>query len=424
MQKTTRLPLADGVHLTCLQTEQYKQSLLSVGFVLPLTNDNTLAALTPQVLHRGTAALPDLDLLGQTLDTLYGARIYPVVRKMGDAMMIGTIADLMDEAYAPSGEQLTAKVAGLLHEIWHAPYLTDGLLCPDYTKAEGVNLAAKIEAQKNDPRTYVLRRLREILCENEPACQNEYGLPAAARAAGNEALTAFWKRTVAQAPVELFYCGSLSPEALCKALSPLYDVQAPAPRDSLPVSLPHAFSGSAQTVTEERQAAQGKLAIGFSTGITASAPQYPALMVLNTLFGGYTGSRLFVHVREKRSLCYYASSALDKWKGLLLVSSGILNENFDTARDEILRQMEDLQNKPVSPEELDGAKRTLSDQLRAMSDNPLSLEYFFLGQAVGQFSDNLDTLLKKIDQVQAEDVLQAAQKIALDRIYFMKGVSV
>ena len=61
---------------------------------------------------------------------------------------------------------------------------------------------------------------------------------------------------------------------------------------------------------------------------------------MNAIFGGTTLSKLFLNVREKLSLCYYASSAMEKMKGLILVSSGIEFDKFQTARDEILAQLE------------------------------------------------------------------------------------
>ena len=68
---------------------------------------------------------------------------------------------------------------------------------------------------------------------------------------------------------------------------------------------------------------QGKLAMGFRTGIDAWDEDYPALMLLNAVYGGTTTSKLFLNVREKLSLCYYASSGLMKYKDVMLVSSGV-----------------------------------------------------------------------------------------------------
>ena len=65
---------------------------------------------------------------------------------------------------------------------------------------------------------------------------------------------------------------------------------------------------------------QGKLGMGFRL---RQRRHPPPLLLGNTLFGGTSNSKLFLNVREKLSLCYYASSAYHRQKGLITVSSGI-----------------------------------------------------------------------------------------------------
>ena len=93
------------------------------------------------------------------------------------------------------------------------------------------------------------------------------------------------------------------------------------------------------------------------------------LTVLNALFGGTTMSRLFLNVREKLSLCYYASSTLEKMKGLLLVSSGIEFDKYDTAREEILAQLESIRRGEIEDWELEGTRSILVNGHRSTLNN-------------------------------------------------------
>ena len=63
------------------------------------------------------------------------------------------------------------------------------------------------------------------------------------------------------------------------------------------------------------------------------------MVLANLIFGGTSNSKLFLNVREKLSLCYYASSIAYIHKGLLLVASGIEFDKFEAARDEIFAQL-------------------------------------------------------------------------------------
>ena len=121
-------------------------------------------------------------------------------------------------------------------------------------------------------------------------------------------------------------------------------------------------------------------------------------------------SRLFLNVREKLSLCYYASSTLEKMKGLLLVSSGIEFDKYDTARAEILSQLESIRRGEIEDWELEGTRSILVNGHRSTLDDQGRLEEFWLGQSVA----GLDTGIE-------EQVAAAAQKLELDTIYFLRG---
>lgn len=421
MQQITKRQLGSDVHLTYLSTTRFKASVLSAAVIVPLTAENALAALLPQVLARGTARCPTLSALGTELDSLYGARAFPFVRKVGESLVVGFISDVIDEAYAEPGDDLTSRAIGLIGELWQQPYLTDaGLLCADYTAGERENLADKIAALKNDTRSYAVRRLQEVMCAEEPYGSCEFGTAAGARAITSEELTAFWQDVLAHAPMHLFYCGGASAERVETAFSTAFAKRVGG-RKIMQAALCPAPE-TPRTVIEEANVTQGKLSLGFRTGLTAKDALYPALMLFSVILGGYTGSRLFRHVREKLSLCYYASASLDKLKGVMTVASGIENANFDIARDEILGQLADLQQGGPTEDELEGARRTLLDSLRSMQDSPAGMERFFQSQAVGGLTYDIDTLMNRVADATREDVIAAGQGIRLDTVYFLKGV--
>ena len=168
---------------------------------------------------------------------------------------------------------------------------------------------------------------------------------------------------------------------------------------------------------------QGKLALGFRTGgITCWEEEYPALVLCNAIFGATPLSKLFLNVREKRSLCYYASSTLEKMKGLLLVSSGIEFAQYRQAKEEILAQLEALRRGDIQDWELEGARRTLLGGHRSTLDDQGRLEEFWLGQAAAGLDTGVEDLVQALGKVTREQVAAAAQRLELDTVYFLKGL--
>ncbi|MEG2679109.1 MAG: insulinase family protein, partial [Oscillospiraceae bacterium] len=143
--------------------------------------------------------------------------------------------------------------------------------------------------------------------------------------------------------------------------------------------------------------------------------------VLNDLYGGSTNSKLFLNVREKLSLCYYASSMLEKIKGLMIVSSGVEFSNFDKARDEILAQFGACQAGNITEEELAAARRSVVSELRATLDGQGRLENHYLTFTVGENCLDPETLAAQVESVTMKQVVAAAQQMELDSIYYLTG---
>ena len=162
---------------------------------------------------------------------------------------------------------------------------------------------------------------------------------------------------------------------------------------------------------------QGKLGIGFRT----DSQDMPATMVMNAMFGGTSNSKLFLNVREKLSLCYYAGSTYHRAKGLVTVSSGIETVNYDRAVAEIMAQLEALKEGKWEDWEFAGAKSSLRNSLLSLEDSAGGLEDYAMGQAAIGSDESLPLLLEAVSSVTEERVRQAAACVRPDTIYFLKG---
>ncbi len=421
MQKFTQRMLCDGVQLTCITTDQFKTSAFSAAFVLPLAEENAAAAILPYLLYQGTEQHPSLSALGEALDHLYGARIEPYVRKAGESLVIGFIGDSIDGACVPDGAHLTAEMAALLGQLLCCPRLENGRFPEAEVISERDNLKDRIAALKNNPRGYAVRRAQEIMCANEPFGACEYGTEAGTAALTSDSVWEMYERVLQTARVELFYCGTAQAELVADAYRQGLRLPTDGTRYCPQIDVCR-VDHAPRTVVEEMPVGQGKLTLGLRTGLTGADAEYPALMLFTGVFGGYTGSRLFCHVREKLSLCYYASAALDKLKGIMMVASGIENAKYEQALAEIRRQLEDLCNGGLTQEELDDARRTIINNVRSMQDSPLSLEQYWQRQSIAGATQTPDELIAQLERVQRGQVMAAGRHVTLDLVYFMKGV--
>ena len=424
MIDVTRTQLLPGIHLTAVHTEKFKSSMLAVHFLLPLHGDTaSMYALIPSVLRRGTQRHPDMEALSAALDELYGGALEPMVRRKGETQCVGFVGSFLDDAYTLEGEPILERAARLLGDLVLHPATEGGRFRSAYVEGERTNLINRIRAQINDKRQYALLRLTEEMCLREPFGVDKLGCEAAARDITGESLWQAYQNMLRTAPVELYYCGSARPErvkaALSSALNALPDTGL-----RTPPKKPGARRAPEQPrlVEEKLDVTQGKLALGLRTGgINVWSKQFPALLMCNAVFGGSTTSKLFLNVREKLSLCYYASSQVEKLKGVMLVSSGVEFGKVDQAREEILTQLENCRQGKIEPWELEAARSCVTSAYRSVLDSQSQLEDYWLGQAVAGVEETPEQLARRVEQVTGEQVAAAAEKLRLDTVYFLKG---
>lgn len=416
--KATRIQLSDGVYLTYLPARKFKTSLLSAQFVTPLRQETASAwALLPAVLRRGTVRYPDLGALSAQLDRLYGASVDYTVRKKGENQCVGFVASFIDDSFAPGGEKLLEPAAELVGELICDPVTERGRFVSAYFDTEKTNLIDAIRSQINDKRDYAAARLLQEMCAGEPYGVSRLGDERTAEKLQMKKLYAQYGELISTARLELIYIGSAPLDRVRQALAAAFSTL---PRDGIrdiAPSAPHPARTEVRVVTEEMDVTQGKLGMGFSCGSDDDS----AVLLGNTLFGGSSNSKLFLNVREKMSLCYYASSAYHRQKRLITVSSGIEFADYQRAYDEILRQLEAVQKGQLEDWELGGARSTLLNAYASMGDSQGKLENFYLGQAATGQSESPEDLAAQLREVTAERVFQAMETVTLDTVYFLKG---
>lgn len=416
--------LMPGVQLTAVQTNKFKTCLLAITFLEPLSAETAAQnALLPAVLRRGTKNHPDMIALSAALDELYGGAIEPMVRKKGETQCIGFVGSFLDDQFLPKKRSLLESAATLMGEIILNPVGELESFEETYLESEKANLINRIRGRINDKQQYAIYRLISLMCSGEAYGVDKLGEEADVAAITAEGLWQRYQTLLHTAPIELYYCGSAPIERVEAVLKDALmglpqgkrSIESNIGKKDEPCQTARYF-GDAMEVT------QGKLTMGFRFDKPCTDPMTAATMlVFNAIFGGSTNSKLFMNVRERLSLCYYANSMADKHKGIVLVSSGIAFDQYDRAKDEILAQLDDCRKGKIEADELESARRYVVNNLRTTMDAQSKLEDYWLGQAVANREDAPDILEKAVESVGLEEIKSLANKLCLDSVYFLRG---
>jgi len=409
--------LGPGLRLHLRRTKAFKTVTARVAFQAELDRRTAARALVPRVLGRGTKRLPTLREMQLELDRLFGASLSGDAGKIGERQVIQLRADWIHDRLA--GAPLLAEMGALLADFLHDPACdADGGLRADVIEHERKMMADEAAAVFDDKGRYARHRLLQEMCSDEAYARPSSGREEEIRALRADDVRSAYTDLLARGRADLFLVGDITwSQALRFARKlGLHRGRRPARLKATE----RRDAGRVRTVREQQGVGQAKLALGFRTSVRPAGRLYPALVIMNALFGGTAVGKLFKTVREKASLCYAIHSSVERTKGLVLVHAGIDAAHYAQARRLILKQLADLKAGRVTGDEVALARGILLSGLRSLHDSPGRVIDFALERTVNRLAADLDGLLRRLATVTARQIAQAARTVELDTVYLLR----
>ncbi len=420
MSDILKKQLYDNINLYYIEDRKYKTVSMSLFLHRHLSrSEATLNALLSKVLRRGNDKHRTMNELNRYAENLYGTLYDINVMKKSYAQSIVSTVNVLENTYAD--ENIISDGIRLMLDLVFKPYLPCGNFNKNYVEGEKQNLKDDIEGLINDKRSYADFRCIEEMCKGEDGAVFEFGYIEDLEKIDEKVLTNHYKSVITSSPIDIFVVGHADIAEIERILKDYFSKYDFCIDPIVNTAKKVGAKGDVKHVTDSFDVAQGKLALGFRTGITLEDDNYYALLLGNSIFGAGAHSRLFNTVREQMSLCYYASSRLDKFRSIMLISSGIEFENFEKAKSEILNQLKKVSSGDFTGEEFEVSRDFIINNYRSCKDSPYLMKDYYLGHCFSSNHDTIDEAIEKIKNVKKDDVIKAMSEIKLDTVYFLKG---
>lgn len=412
----------DSVTLSHIETDRFKNARLSVILTVPA--DAELSPLNSMLIpaaFRGTTKYRSFRDFCRRSEELYAAAVSEINGRSGDCQTIGVRASMLNDEYISSedrkaGFSILDGVAEMTEELFFSPLYRESDL-----ETDKKNRIDRIKARKNNSYSYAKYRFAKLMFGDDP-----YGLSLGGEEEQIAKITPDDLRhrraaLVSNAPVDVFYCGTASADAVAKVIeNHLCRGFGGKRAESLPISVVRTAK-EPRSYVEEGLYTQSNLLMGFRTGTVLSDRGYYAAELMNIIFGDSSTSKLFMNLREKKSLCYFCGSSFDEIKGVMAVGCGIDGENYENAREEILLQLEEIKKGNISDSELEMAKHSVENDCRSAEDHPEDYEVF--GSEARYFGgpQTIEEYRRGVMAVTKEEIAEAAKRVTLDTTYLLRG---
>ncbi len=143
-------------------------------------------------------------------------------------------------------------------------------------------------------------------------------------------------------------------------------------------------------------------------------------LLYNIVLGTGANSLLFQNVREKESLAYSIRSIYIKQKANIFIRAGIEIPNFEKAVNLIKDQLEIMKKGEFSEQDLLAAKEYVKAGIVAIETEQDTGIIYYIGQEISKTNTSIEEYTKNIEAVTREDIVEIANHVNINTIYFLK----
>jgi predicted Zn-dependent peptidase len=283
-------------------------------------------------------------------------------------------------------------------------------------RAEKPVIVDEIRMYVDSPSDHVFTIFDELLYGKHPLGREIAGTIGSVRRATHEGVVEHWRAAYRPSGVVLAVAGAIDHEAVLRTAAEWHaDGPAlngrPPRKPPTPDGAPTPAPAGALRVSY-RRLSQGNLCMGMP-GVARDDPDRWAIDLLGAVLGDGMGSRLFLELRERRSLVYDVStfSSMYADTGTFGIHAGFDPEDADRVVRAIVEQLDRITTDPVRPEELDRARAYTRGRLELrMEDSGAVAGWIGTGETLLPRILTVDEVIERLESVTVDDLLRVGRR--------------
>ena len=414
------MEIIKGVHLHFIQSEKFKTNKIKVRFSAPMS-EKTIAGrvLTASMLETSNALYPTSQAFREKLANLYGANYSTSLSRRGLVHYLDINLSFVRDQFLSRKNMLADEILDFLKASLFFP-LSNGQAFDTKTfEIEKRNVLTDLEAEIENHFYHAHRELNNLFYDlPEMRIPRVATIELVEKETAETSFAAF-QQMLSQDQIDFFFIGDFNEIAVREKIQ---EFQFSEREQPLQLSYQQNYSNITREKLEQRDVHQSIVELAYHFSSQYGDRSHLPLIVLNGLLGGFAHSKLFVNVREKESLAYTISSNFDIFSGLMRIYAGIDRANRTKTIALINRQILDLKRGHFTDEELEQTKNMLKNSILLAQDRQNTLiERAYMSSVLGKKFLSLEAWLKALENVSKADLIEAAQQLKLQAIYFMEG---
>jgi predicted Zn-dependent peptidase len=404
------MEIKKGVNVKVFNTDKFGVTTLCLLLRRNLCREEaTKNALLSAVLEDGTAKSDgwrNFNIFTEENNIDYKSDII----KKGEQQII--------ELYLRFDKKNVEIVFELLGDIFHNPPITENVIS---RKKEVI--AKIIRSRQNDKKLYARERCIEIMCEGEPFSVSGDGYEEDLDYITTENMKRHFADVVNTSMVDIIVVGNITENeisTLTEKYLPFNDRE-----NSIQPAEYKCAKKAIKEVREVSDVVQTRLCIGIRTNISPVGEEWIESVVANEIFGGSSNSLLFSAMREEEGLCYYVSSILYRYKGLMVIQAGINGKNVDKSVSVIKKAFANVKKCEFNVDMVKDAVNSVADRYMMSTDSSAEIMDYHLNCLIAGEEMSLTEISEKTKNIANKFLNEALNKVLnksfIDTIFVLEG---
>lgn len=408
----------DGINLNYLEDCKFKTTTTLFLFRTNIKRkDVTKNALLAEILKKSSKRYPQVKNVCNACEYMFGSVFDIYILKKGEEQIICFYFECLK---IDSNFSTSKSIINFFKEIIFNPLVESDMFMYDVYEREVNNLKAKILNSLNDKSKYAKDRCLELVCEFEAFGINCDGYISDLEIINPSMLYGHYMNILKTAPIEIMVFANKKCDTYINELKNMFDYKREGIKEVNAINVLKNNVKPKKIVEILEGVSQGKLNIAFRTSVVPSSKLFFALLVFNEIFGVGSSSMLFSLVREREGFCYFINSYVYAFKGIVMVETGIDEENVDKTIEISYECINNIVESDITNNVIK-AKKSLLNYYENIFDSPTNIIDFYTDEILKNGKYDIDDFVYNIKNVLIEDVKIIAEDIVLDTAYYLYG---
>ena len=352
------------------------------------------------------------------MEDLYAATGRSIYSRMGNVFCFSLSITVLNDKYSEKG--LFDQALDFLHEVVFNPNVTNNSFDKTYFDVVINDKKALIDSFKEYQKDYSIYKAFVLYDKDANSASLSIGNLEDLNKITPQNLYEYYQEVIKSTDIDFVVVGDIDYDYVEKAITSRFKFNNKKQKENDYFIKYRKHREHLQEKQEKNNTKQAALAVICSLEKLTKFEKIFVTRLYDIILGDGPNSKFFKNIREKKSLCYYASARSYMDDSIMLITSEINKENYEQVMTLIQKEMQDMRDGKFTDSDVEDAKTSAISMLEELEDSPgriIKTVYYDERFNVG----SIEQAKKSYEKITKEDIQSLANKVFIDTAFLLGG---